>query len=594
MTNNHLDYAELLRESRLANESAGWPVIRLALLGDNAVQQFTPLLRALFLRANIKAEIFEGSFDGSEFESLNKASALYAFKPDFVVILDSAQGLRDKYYQSSNDSFMQEILAKTVRIWDAIHDNCEAQIIQTNYASVVERIYGNYDLKAPSSLTRIVSSLNCSIVEAATGRRHVLLLDIENLASWFGRRDWFDERFWTMSKSFCAPELMPQVAKNIVDMVLSMRGRTVKCVILDLDNTLWGGVIGDEGVHGISISAHGAGEDFYRFQCFMRELKNRGILLAVCSKNEYANAVAPFEENDSMVLKLSDITVFVANWDNKAANIERIQKALNIGLDSMVFLDDNPFERNLVREMLPAVIVPELPEDPSEYVRAICDLNLFETSSHSIEDGQRTELYRVEAQREMARADAASFEDFLQSLNMQIKIGRFTQEQLPRIVQLLQRSNQFNLTTHRYTSAQCESMANEHENCLPIIASLNDRFGDHGLISIVVARTEAETGTFVITDWLMSCRVLKRGVEQYIMNFIFEEARARGLAMVRGEYIPTAKNGMVRDFFEQFGFLKTHENVEGQSIWTLDTNAYLHSTTFVKAIDKPSSTNIEK
>jgi len=587
----NLDYSRLLKEARAIRPAAGTPTLRIALLGDCALQQFLPLLRALFCRASFLAEIHEGGFDGTEFAALNPESALYRFEPDVIVLLNAVQCLRDKYYLRPGDAsdFANETLSRMTRVWDSIRRHSSAQIIQSNFAAPIERIYGNYDLKVASSLPASVARLNLRISEEARSRSFVLVNDVEHLASWVGRKDWFDERFWTLAKSFCAPELLPLVAKNIVDIILSTRGRAVKCVILDLDNTLWGGIIGDDGPQGIQISAHGEGEEFHRLQCFLRELKNRGILLAVCSKNEHANAIAPFEQNPGMVLKLSDITVFVANWDNKAANIERIRQALNIGFDSMVFLDDNPFERNLVRDMLPEVIVPELPDDPSDYVKAISALNLFETSTRAAEDTQRTEFYRVEAQRQIAEATAASFEEFLQSLEMKIEVERFVPEQLSRIAQLLQRSNQFNLTTHRYTHAHCEAMMNDTEYCLPLSASLSDRFGDHGLIAIVVARPDVVAGSLEITDWLMSCRVLTRGVEEYLMNRIVEEAHRRGLGRVRGEFIPTSKNGMVKDFFARFGFEKAREDADGRTEWALETAAYTPRHVFLQRVGDISS-----
>ena len=271
---------------------------------------------------------------------------------------------------------------------------------------------------------------------------------------------------WALAKLPAALEHLPLIAQSIVDVTLATKGRAVKCIALDLDNTLWGGVVGDDGPHGIQIAAHGDGEAFHRFQSFLKELKNRGILLAVCSKNEHENAVRPFEVNSEMVLKLEDITVFVANWDNKADNLRRIRDTLNIGLDSILFLDDNPFERAAVRAMSPEVIVPELPEDPADYVKALVELNLFETTAFSAEDAVRSTLYRQEAQRRLAETTATSFEDYLQSLDMTIEVSRFAPEQLNRITQLLQRSNQFNLTTQRHNQAQCEAMMMDTEALL--------------------------------------------------------------------------------------------------------------------------------
>jgi FkbH-like protein len=573
---NDLDYSLLMKEHRRFKPVEGSKKIRLALLGDCAVQQLFPLIKVLFGRANFEVEFYQGGFDGSEFEVLDPNSNLYAFKPNFIVIINATQSLRDKFYQRDHNSprFAQETLSKISLLWDVIKQNSDAQIIQTNFALPLERFYGNYELKVSTSFLRTVSALNQSIAVESESRNHVLLLDIQHMASWVGGKNWFDERFWSVSKSFCSPDYLPLAAKNIVDIALSVQGRSVKCVVLDLDNTLWGGIIGDDGIHGIKINEHGEGEDYYRVQNFLRELKKRGILLAVCSKNDHANAIAPFEENMEMVLNLEDIAVFVANWENKASNILNIQQKLNIGLDSMVFLDDNPFERNLVRELLPQVIVPEIGEDPSDYIRVICELNLFETNSHTDEDAQRTEFYRTEAQRESAKDNSASFEEFLQSLNMKIDVNRFSESNIPRITQLFQRSNQFNLTTNRYTQAQCDEMMVDYEHYLPLTASLKDRFGDHGLISIVVLRPDYAEGTMYICDWLMSCRVLKRGVEEYLMNYVVQETQSRGLKRVYGEYIPTAKNAMVKEFYAGFDFEKIRKDAEDRFEWLLDVASY--------------------
>jgi len=276
------------------------------------------------------------------------------------------------------------------------------------------------------------------------------------------------------------------------------------------------------------------------------------------------------------VLKRADISVFVANWEDKASGIRGIRDELNIALDSMLFLDDNPFERNLVRELLPDVIVPELPEDPSGVVAYLSQLNLFETTAFSAEDGQRTAQYHREAQRRESAAGSASVQDFLRSMEMRLVLTRFDRFHLPRISQLMQRSNQFNLCTRRLTEMECQALM-EDDSYLPLYATLADRFGDHGLISVVVLE---QTGkALMIRDWLMSCRVLARGVEQFIMNHVFEYAAQAGLTQVLGEYVPTEKNAMVRDFYRQFGF---SQSSAGGNRWALDVAAYQPRETFIQ------------
>ncbi len=587
MTHNNriADYAELSRAGRNL-DSQGLPKLRVALLSDAATQLLVPVLRELFRRAGVAAEIYEAPFAAIELEVFNPSSSLYAFKPEVVVLLNSTQALRPSFFQNGvTPDFVGDLEGRIVGVWDAIRSNTSALIIQSTYVMPYERLFGNYDLKHAGSWSNTVSEINRRILLGAREHNNVLVNDVDALASWVGRRAWFDERFWDLAKSFCATDHLPAVAQNIVDIALAARGRAVKCIVLDLDNTLWGGIVGDDGIDGIQLSAHGDGEAFHRFQLFLLGLKRRGILLCVCSKNEHAAAIKPFEEHPEMVLRKDDITIFVANWENKAENIKRIRESLEIGYDSIVFLDDNPFERNSVRAILPDVIVPELPEDPSDYVKAVSELNLFETTSVSAEDGGRADLYRAEFERRAAASTFSNFEEYLQSLDMTIEVARFTPSRLGRIAQLLQRSNQFNLTTHRYNERECETMMQD-ASCIPLYGCLRDRFGDHGLISIIVARPDSSAGVLDITDWLMSCRVLARGVEEYLMNSVVAEAARLNLEVVAGTYTPTAKNAMVRDFYAKFSFAKVGETANGTTSWQLRVADYTYRKTHIEPESK--------
>jgi FkbH-like protein len=576
-----LEYSELARAGRKA-DLHGLPKLRVALLSDAATQLLVPVLRELFRRAGFAAEIYEGPFAAIELEVLNPSSDLYHYQPDIVVLLNSTQALRPVFFGAGAGSdLVGDVEARIVRVWDAIRGRTAALIIQSNYVMPYERLFGNYDRKQTGSWYDSVSEINRRIVLAARERNNVLVNDVDAIASWYGRRSWFDERFWDLAKSFCAVEHLPAVAQNITDISLAARGRAVKCIVVDLDNTLWGGVVGDDGVHGIQLSSHGDGEAFHRFQSFLLGLKKRGILLCVCSKNEHAAAIGPFEEHPEMVLRKEDITIFVANWENKAENIKRIRDSLEIGYDSMVFLDDNPFERNSVRGILPHVIVPELPEDPADYVKVLSELNLFETTSVSSEDSVRADLYRAEFERRSAAGTFSDFGEYLASLDMRIDVARFEQSRLGRISQLLQRSNQFNLTTHRYNERECEAMMQD-ASCIPLYGCLRDRFGDHGLISVIVARPDPVEKVLDITDWLMSCRVLARGVEEYLMNYVVQEAAHLNLDLVAGMYIPTAKNAMVKEFFAKFGFEKAGETLDGSTRWRVRVAEYQYRKIYIQ------------
>jgi len=570
---SELDYLALLKKAKQPPPPGG-KRLKLALLGDVSTQHLVPVLRALFASNGVEAEVYEAGFDTVEVEALDPASGLYSFGPDVVVILQSIGKLRSSYYESAGDrsAFARTRAGEIEEVWKAIRKRSGASIVQSNFVVPYERPFGNYGLQVPDTLHGAVIELNREIAGRARENAGVLVNDVDYLAAWFGRRHFIDEKLWALSKSLCALELLPEVAQNVVDIALAAQGRAVKCVVLDLDNTLWGGVVGDDGLEGIELGESDETGVFRSFQFYLRELGRRGILLAVCSKNDESLARRVFREHPGMVLREEDVAAFVANWEDKATNIRRIREKLNIGLDAMVFLDDNPFERNLVRQMVPEVIVPELPEDPGLYVRAISEMNLFEVASHSALDGQRASLYRDQEKRDEERSRFETLDDYLKSLETTARVARFDPKDLPRIAQLLQRSNQFNLTTRRHSEAECEAMMRDETGYFPFSVTVRDRFGDFGLINVVILRrmdSVMEVDTFV-----MSCRVLQRGVEQLAMNKVFEEARRSGCKRVVGRYIPTAKNGMVKDFYERFGF-RREDAPEGEGVsFTLGLDEY--------------------
>jgi FkbH-like protein len=568
-----LDYFKLIKASKKLGPAPAGKELRLALLGDCATQQLAVLLRVLFHQSGINARIYEAGFDTIDLEVQNPASELYRFEPHAVVLLNALGPLKRKYFASLDpkSSFVAETVERFRGIWDVLAQRTDALIVQSNFVEPYERVFGNFDHKVSGSLLDAVQAINRRISEDSRLYPNVFINDVDYLASYVGRKHWLDEKLWALAKSPCALEHLPLLAQNVVDIVLASRGVGVKCVVLDLDNTLWGGIIGDDGVEGIRVGHLGEGEAYVAFQQYMLELSKRGILLAVSSKNTREAALSPFQRHPEMVLREKDFVMFLANWDNKADNITLIKETLNIGYDAMVFIDDNPFERNLVRQMLPQVIVPEMPEDPADYVKTLSELNLFETNAVSEVDKNRTDLYRQAADREMSKTKFSDIDDYLRSLEMKITLSRFDRDSLPRIAQLIQRSNQFNLATRRYNAAQCESFMNDEAGALPIYLSLGDKFGDYGIISVIVARIVAPQ--LIVDEYLMSCRVLQRGVEQYAMNWLVQHAKSRALTEITGTYRPSPKNAMVKDFFAQFGFKKIDEDEEGAS-WSLDVATY--------------------
>lgn len=557
--------------------------IKVALLGDVSLQHISAMLREAFARSGMQAQVYEGGYGAADMEARNPASGLYAFAPDMIVILNSTQGMRDRYYSSRDHASFADNAATSIEsVWRALREHTNALIVQGNIPLPYERLFGQYDHHMPHALAPSMLALNRMISERARASENVRVLDIEYIAAHVGRRHWFDEKMWAVAKMLCALEYMPQVAQHIADIALSAQGRGIKCLVLDLDNTLWGGVVGDDGLEGIALG-HGKpeGEAFHTFQRFLRALKDRGIVFAVCSKNNEETALQVFREHPDMILKEEDIAVFVANWENKADNIRHIRNVLNIGFDAIAFLDDNPFERNLVREHLPEVLVPELPEDPADYVKFLSELNLFETASYTEEDARRADMYREEAQRSTLQQEFSNIDDYLQSLEMKAHVARFDEFHIPRIAQLILRSNQFNLTTRRYSEAECTAFMKDEKGYYPFYVTLADKFGDYGLIGLAILKKDGARA--LVDQWLMSCRVLSRGVEELMMNHAVGQVKEWGCNELIGEYIPTAKNSMVKDFYPRFGFEFVSDK-DGTTTWRLPVEKFEERKVFIKHV----------
>tara|TARA_B100001063_G_scaffold151056_1_gene140952 strand:- start:849 stop:1982 length:1134 start_codon:yes stop_codon:yes gene_type:complete len=369
-------------------------------------------------------------------------------------------------------------------------------------------------------------------------------------------------------------DVLPSVAKHTLDIIKTLNGRFNKCIILDLDNTTWGGIIGDDGIEKIQVGNLGIGKAFSEFQLWVKKLKNRGIIIAVCSKNTESVAVEPFKKHPDMILKMEDISVFVANWENKADNIRYIQNVLNIGFDSMVFIDDNPFERNIVRENITEICVPEMPEDPADYLEYLYSLNLFETISYSDLDYARTKKYQIEAKRISSQKKYTNQNDFLKSLKMVSKIESFNNFNTPRIAELSQRSNQFNLRTVRYTEKDIASIS-DSKNHFTFAFNLKDKFGDHGIICVIILEKQ-DINTLFIDTWLMSCRVLKRGMEKFVLNYLAKFCTQNNYKFITGEYILTTKNAIVKDHYLNLGFKNKNKH------FVLNLNSYKENTTNIK------------
>ena len=556
----------------------GLPVCRLALLGDSATQHLASALKGCARTEGFALELFEAEYDEVNAQILDPDSELYRFSADAVLLYLCAEKLYDRYCRTAEEArpeLAHQVYAEICSYWDRLSAAGSMKVLQYNFVELDDRVFGDYAFHQKGAFITQLRLLNLLLQQGCEGRPGIFLLDLQRVQSQLGREQFFDPKLYYIARMPISLNALGDAASCAVKLLAASLGKVRKCIVLDLDNTLWGGVIGDDGLNGIQIGELGLGRAYTDLQRWLKELRRRGVLLAVCSKNEYETALEPFEKHPDMVLRTEDIALFVANWEDKASNIRRIQQTLNIGMDSMVFLDDNPFEREAVRSLIPEICVPELPEDPAQYLSYLQGLDLFTTLSYSETDRTRTQQYQAESGRQASLGQFADYDAYLQSLEMRAVAAPFDAFQAPRIAQLTQRSNQFNLRTVRYTEAEVLARAADPD-FVTLYFTLEDRFGDYGLIGVVILqRMDAQTA-FVDT-WLMSCRVLRRGMEEFIADKIVQTAGAHGFSRVVGEYLPTAKNRMVEHLYEQVGFAPI-----GDSRYTADVASYQPHKIYIK------------
>lgn len=573
-----LSYNQL--KKNLKKDFSGLKKIKVAILSDSASQLINSCLKAYGYECGINYEIYEADYNQIDLQILDPNSELYEFEADYIFINRCTEKLLKKHQHSNSieqAELSYKVIAETKQYFETLSQRTKAKVIVNTYIEINDSVFGNYACKVEASFIYQLRKLNFELMDLCRAYKSVFISDFVGLQASLGQSLVFDPRMYVSADMVYSLDFLPHIAKSISDIILSASGIFKKCLILDLDNTTWGGIIGDDGLEGIQIGYLGIGKVFTELQLWAKQLKQRGIILAICSKNTESVAQEPFIKHPDMVLRLEDIAIFVANWETKVDNIRYIQSILNIGFDSMVFLDDNPFEREMVKSGIPDITVPNLPEDPAEYLSYIRSLNLFETASFTEEDAQRTQQYREEAQRtELAK----SFTDesaFLQSLEMTSNPKTIDSFNVPRVAQLSQRSNQFNLRTVRYNEEDIKKIMADPDY-YTLTLDLKDKFGDHGLIGIIIMKKQ-DNDTLFVDSWIMSCRVLKRGMENFTLNTMVSIAQANGYKRIVGEYLPTKKNELVKNHYLNLGFS------ELGSLWQLEVSEYEPKLTYIKNIN---------
>lgn len=555
--------------------------LKLAVLSTYSIQHFSLILNLFLDNAGISAEIYEGEYDGINMAVLDDGSDLYSFKPDMVLVL-----MRYSDVDHTDKKCVDSTIAYLENIWSHLGRISGVTILQSNFALPMIRPMGMLEAGYENSYLSNLRQLNMELTEKHPTNVHII--DMEYLSAAVGKERWFDEGAYFLTKQGFCMDYFGQAADDITKVINALLGRTNKCLVLDLDNTLWRGVVGDDGALNINVDPNDPlGEAYRAFQQYVLMLKNRGVILAVNSKNDEAVAKEPFEKNPDMILKLDDIACFVANWEDKASNLSRIAKELNIGIDSLVFFDDNPAEREIVRQFCPEVTVIDVPEEPEKYIRALDEASAFEWAEITEEDRKRSDSYIENTRREALQSSFVDYGEYLKALEMEGHCGLVSDVEKDRFTQLLNKSNQFNLRTVRYTGSEIgDLMGNKDIRC--IFVTLKDKFSQYGIISCIILKFMndpdiSDEKVCFIDSWCMSCRVLKRGVEDMALSYVIKTAREMGANILAGEYIPTAKNSMVKDLLSGFGFEKYEKN--GRQLFRYDLSQDLSKEFYISCPD---------
>jgi FkbH-like protein len=568
---NHL--ANLTAKARKAGVDLR-PLVpfRLAVLSNSTADFIIPTLVGTAARHGIALECIKAEYDQVIQQALSPESVINRAKPDGVLLAVDYRAFPLRCQLGSREEAANAV-RQALSFIETVRTGLKASnkvvcIVQT-IAPPPERLFGSIDRGLPGALRYVIEGVNLGLAESIVGTEDILL-DVAGLAETVGLAEWHSPTEWNLAKLAFSNCYLPLYADHVARVLAALRGKSRRALVLDLDNTLWGGVIGDDGIEGIQCAqGDPVGEAYLSLQRLVLDFRARGIVLAVSSKNNDETARLPFRQHPEMLIREEHIAVFQANWNDKATNIKAIARELSLGVDALVFLDDNPVERNLVRELLPEVAVPELPSEPALYARTLAAAGYFESIAFSDEDLKRARYYQDNAKRVGLQAAAGDVDSYLASLEMEITFQPFDETGRGRITQLINKSNQYNLTTKRYTEAEVAA-AERDAACFTLQARLSDRFGDNGMISVVICRQHVDS-EWEIDTWLMSCRVLGRGVEQMVLCEILHHAERRGIRKLIGSYRPTDRNMLVENHYAKLRFAQARRDADGSTVWELHT-----------------------
>lgn len=569
--------------------------LRTVFLRSFTLEPVIPLVRAEAFVRGIDLTTRIGDFNAYAQEILDAGSSLYAFEPQVVILAVRTSDIAPDLWTQFADLSPEATTAAVQRVCDsfaqwirAFRERSSAVLIVHALEIPVRPSTGVLDSQETNAQTAAIHKINEELSRIAGQHRSVYILDYDGLVARHGRLRWHDERRWLIARMPITADHLIFLAREWMRFLVPLSGKVAKVLVADLDNTLWGGIVGEDGINGIKLGPEYPGAAYQQLQRAMLDLSRRGILLAICSKNNPDDAMEALRNHPGMLLKLNDFAAVRINWTDKAQNLREIALELNVGIDSLAFIDDNPFEREQLRKLLPEVSIIDLPEDPLGYAAAVRDCALFERLTVSTEDQQRTTMYAEQRERAHAAQNFKSKEDFFRYLEQEAEIASVTPGTLARVAQLTQKTNQFNLTTRRYTEQQISEMAAKPEFQVLSIR-VRDRFGDHGLVGVTITQDDGDTCT--VDTFLLSCRVIGRTVETALLSELATRAASRGCRRLSGWFLPTKKNAPAREFYAQHGFEPMQQNGSG-SLWLFDlTRRKIAAPEWVRVISVDGGTN---
>ncbi len=549
--------------------------IQLAVIGSSTLE---PLAACIDVKSRLEGfnpATFVGGFNTYRQEAMDKTSSLYKAKPDVVILAVDAWSVLDHMFlsifprtsENERSELKKQLVKDVASIAQILEKHTSAIILLNNFVVPVFSPLGIVDNKQKTGLKRFFEDANSELAEFFSESSRVFVVDLDSTASDFGKSRITNWNTWYRGSVPFSEDFTPFLADTYLRYIRALKGSTKKCIVLDLDNTLWGGIIGEDGIEGIKLGNVSPGIEYVDFQRGLLSLYNRGIILAICSKNNYDDAIKVFQEHPFQILKEEHFAAMRINWQNKAANIAELAKEINIGLDSMVFFDDNPVERSIVTQAHPEVLVVDLPKNSRLYRETLENLDVFDVLSLTKEDMARGEMYVGKRKRAELETSVESIEDFLRTLDLKVRIKPVDDFDSPRVVQLIGKTNQFNLTTRRYTDAEVQQFRKD-ENSIVYSMAVTDKFGDEGVVGVAIIKKK--NGDWWIDNLLMSCRVIGRSIETALLAKIVSDAQDEGASRIIGEYIPTKKNPPAADFYEKHGFGMPAQTDDNGTSWILN------------------------